>query len=259
MFKYELVNEDECEKIVKFDTVCEADNEQLYASNALDIGYKYNCKVDPDRTRYNFFVLSYNDENGNIIFDKENATSINLIMDRNINSDGTPTTKALLESDKEENSGIYNLVAYNSSGDASGTGPVTAMTHLNNATISWENIDNLNITYDDEGEFFTDFALNGKARLPYYSEVDNVGCLDYERFTCPVWMVDYLSDAGPVYETETTYQENPIEDIYGYWTLSSVGNSTNAWYVEYYGSMGDADTVACGTYYGARPVINLKI
>ena len=44
-FNYELVNKNDCERVVKFNTICEADKEQLYASNELDVGYKYNCKA----------------------------------------------------------------------------------------------------------------------------------------------------------------------------------------------------------------------
>ena len=93
--------------------------------------------------------------------------------------------------------------------------------------------------------------------MPYYSEVNNVGCLNSEDLSCPVWMVDYLIDAGPAYET--IYQENPIEGIYGYWTLSSyVDNSYIAWNVYYDGNV-SRDTVDNGDIYGVRPVINLKI
>lgn len=214
-------------------------------------GDKYQCKVKDNMEEefengYYFYVLS-----------TESDGTTNLIMDRNINSDGTPTTKAILESEKDTNGGIYNLVAYNSLGDASDVGPVTVMSFLNNATSTWENIQNLDITYDDEDENFTDFALNGKARLPYHSEVNNVGCLDYENLSCPVWMVDYLYDAG--HDFETTYQENPIDRIYGYWTLSSAAHSSNdAWYVLYGGFVNNA-SVDYVTEYGARPVINLKI
>ena len=48
---------------------------------------------------YYFYVLSTNEDG-----------TTNLIMDRNINNDGPPVTKAILESDKKANGGIYNLV-----------------------------------------------------------------------------------------------------------------------------------------------------
>ena len=246
----------------KFSSVCKPVDGTEYN---LAAGTEYKCKVkevmeEKYSDGYTFYVLNTRNKAGEIITesstDKE-AVSINLIMAQNINSDGTPTTKAIYEYDKDNNGGIYNLVAYNSSGDAADVGPVTVMSFLNNATSTWDNIDNLNITYDDEGENFTDFALNGKARLPYHSEVNNVGCLDFEDLSCPVWMVDYLNDAGPDYET--TYQENPIADIYGYWTLSSDADDPgSAWLVYYLGGV-LYDSVGLDGDYGARPVINLKI
>ena len=56
--------------------------------------------------------------------------------------------------------------------------------------------------------------MEGKARLPYHREVNAVGCEDWNELTCPVWMVDYLYGAGP--DCGTTYQQNPINNIYGY-------------------------------------------
>ena len=109
--------------VKKLNDICKPAKEQFFATNPLESGYKYECEVKPG-TKYNFYVLS-NEEDG----------TINLIMDRNICEDGTPTEE-----------GKICHVAYNSSGDASGTGPVTAMTYLNNATSDWENIYNLNIT-----------------------------------------------------------------------------------------------------------------
>ena len=214
-------------------------------SNTITPGDKYLCRVKDVMEKgfengYYFYVLSHN-----------NDGTINLIMDRNINSDGTLVTKAITESDKALNDGIYNLVAYNSSGDVSGTGPVTAMTYLNNATSSWENIDNLNLTYDDEGKNFTGFALNGKSRLPYLSEVDDY---DMDAGT-NAYLYENLDGSG-WYESGTQPTNN-ISGIYGYWTLSSGAvNSPSAWRVYYRGnvSLGNVDAGL-----GVRAVINLKI
>ena len=208
---------------------------------ANEIGSKYECEVKPG-TKYYFYILS-----------KEEDGTTNLIMDRNINSDGTPTTKAIKEADKDSNGGIYNLVAYNLSGDASGTGPVTAMNFLNKATSSWSNIPNINITYDDEGGHFTGFVLNGKARMPYISEVtDSNGTNEY--------LYEYLDDSD-WYGTEGKKPTNNISGIYGYWTLSSnLDDSSFAWYVGCDGSLHHFDDDVSVDYgSGVRPVINLKI
>ena len=207
---------------------------KLISGEGNEIGSKYECEVKAG-TKYNFYVLS-----------KESDGTTNLIMERNICEDGSLAT--------EDNK---CLVAYNTDGDASGVGPVTAMNYLNNATSDWNNIPNLNLTYNDEGEFFTGFAITGKARLPYHREVNAAGCVDDESLTCPLWMADYLYDAGPEYET--TYQENPIDGIYAYWTLSSsAARPDYAWYVAYDGYV-SSYYVNTGNLYGARPVINLKL
>ena len=81
--------------------------------------------------------------------------------------------------------------------------------------------------------------------------------LDVEREEALEYYEDYLNDAGP--EFETTYQENPIAYISGYWTLSSNADiSYGAWDVYYYGTV-YVDDVDLDSRFGARPVINLKI
>ena len=133
-------------------------------------------------------------------------------------------------------------------------------------------IDNLNITYDDEGENFTGFALNGKARLPYKSEVSDY---DWDEGTS-AYLYNHLRVDG-CYDNEEDYNDvacedagyieggvpgegiEYISDIYGYWTLTSFADgSLSAWLVGYDGYVSD-DDVGRDDFYGARPVINLKI
>ena len=192
----------------------------------VEKGAKYECEVKKG-TSYNFYVLSKNDDE-----------TINLIMDRNICEDGTPAT--------EENT---CLVSYNSSGDAAGVGPVTAMTYLNNATSTWKNIDNLNLTYDDEGGNFTGFKITGKTRMPYKSEVlsfnNNNGYL-YENLDRSSWYYD-----------ESIKPTNDIDGILGYWTFySATGASYVAYSVVGYG--GIASNSVAGNNRGVRPVITLN-
>lgn len=206
-------------------------------------GDAYNCKVDPNKEPYKFYVLTT---------PEEDSDKVNLIMDRNICEDGTPAT----ESNK-------CTVAYNSSGDVSRVGPVTAMDYLNQATSTWENIDNLNLIYDDEGANFTGVTLNGKARLPYKSEVtdfNNNGYLFENLYSCN-W--DFDQSTKPI---------NNISEIYGYWTLSSSLNTDDietAWYVYSNGRVNDSwsevdcddsirfATVGAGNIFGVRPVISM--
>ena len=208
------------------DEVCKYQNNVVAEKTA---GAKYVCEVKPG-TNYNFYVLTT---------PEEGSKTINLIMDRNICEDGTPATA--------ENT---CLVAYNSSGDAKDVGPVTAMTYLNKATSTWKNINNLNITYDDEGKNFTGFVLNGKARLPYESEVASSNGSNnylYENLNGGSW---YGTGDAPA---------NNISGINGYWTFSSYNvNSIFSWIVYYYGNVDFSEVVRSNSR-GVRPVITLKI
>ena len=105
---------------------------KLVSGNANEIGTKYQCEVK-SKTKYYFYVLSHNDDG-----------TTNLIMDRNICQDGTMATAI-----------NTCLVAWNSN-NINSSGPTTIMSYLNNATSSWENIPNLNMTYVDEGEKYNE-------------------------------------------------------------------------------------------------------
>ena len=234
-------------------------------SDTITPGDKYQCKVKDDmetewKDGYYFYVLSTEDDG-----------TTNLIMDRNINSDGTPVTKLITYAQKDSNGGIYNEVKwinqdnYEAAGgsdwddwiDSSRFGPITAMNYLNDATSTWNNISNLNLIYNDEGGHFTNFSVTGKARLPYLSEVTAVGCKAYEDLSCPVWMVDYLEDASPDYTT-TEYQKNIIDRMYFYWIFSTKSDESYvALNINYSGTMRNSEIVMESSY--VRPVINIKL
>ena len=255
-FNYELVDKNSCQRVVKFNTVCEADKEQLYATNALDIGYKYNCKVDPNRARYNFYVLSYNDENGNIIFDKANAKSVNLIMDQNINSDGSPA--GMTEITKNDDN-AYNIVAWTNKDDygttlypadyifcyeeggcaGSDKGPLTAMNFLNEATKTWTNINEMVVDtfIDDTGATHNMKAYNTYARMPIY-----------------------LSDATKTEVADETDANRYLIDnlSFAYWTATAY--STTAAIIVCGGPLGVIEVGRDGDYgAGVRPVITFDL
>ncbi len=119
-----------------------------------ELGDKYSCEVKPG-VKYNFYILSVEDD------------KINLIMERNINNDGSLAEKGISSLSLEN--GIYNKVAWTSKedyvkesedelewdiiDDDSGNhnkGPITAMNFLYNATKDWTNIPNIKIDYKDE-------------------------------------------------------------------------------------------------------------
>ena len=209
--------------------ICKYQNNGIAEKTA---GALYSCEVKPG-TSYNFYVLTT---------PVEGDITINLIMDTNICEDGTPTDATKAEK---------CLVAYNSSGNSTGVGPVTAMTYLNNATSSWENIDNLDLIYDDEAQNFTGFILNGKARMPYYSELssfNNSNGYLFENLAGGYWDFD-----------ESKKPNNIISGINGYWALSSyIGDSSKAYRIDCSGYIGNS-YVDSNSSRGVRAVINLKI
>ena len=226
------------------------------APTGISPGDKYQCRVKDDmetewKDGYYFFVLST----------EEDGTT-NLIMDRTINSDGTPVTKAISYSQKDSNGGIYNLVewinqsdyeelepeyTWDDGMDATSYGPITAMKFLDNATSTWDNISNLNITYTASGSYVS-IEMTGKARLPYASELS-----DYNGSN--LYLYEYLS-LEYVSIGISGIQTNEISNIYGYWTLD-FQDSEDAYYLECSGFV-QFDDVR-DAYYGVRPVINIKL
>ncbi len=244
-------------------SICSPVEEQLYPTRQpLEIGYKYECDVDPNEDGYDqlFYVLSYADENGNITTDKAAAKSINLIMDQNINSDGTPA--GMVGVMKAENPNKYNLVPWITKEDytskeiggspeywdlvdeengkyeagANDKGPITAMNFLQEATKKWINV-NLQTKSTFNNGWGYDIPLpktyKANARLPYGSEVEE----DYE--------IGYLF--GYLVEGEAR----------GYWVDSGVNNDS-ALRTTPHGTLYYTN-VSCDTDYGVRPVINLSI
>ena len=231
-------------------------------TTGISPGDKYQCKVKDNMEKdfkdgYYFYVLS-----------TEADGTVNLIMDRNINSDGTPVTKAILESDKNSNGGIYNLVAWVSQkdynddvnygeGGNNNKGPLTAMNFLQEATKTWTNTNKILIdsfeSYDFENNIYYKNQMksyNVYARMPYYNEVN------LDTSTNKMWLIDYLS--GEYDEEEGLVgRENEIDGIVGYWTLySPVDDTSFALAVYYAGGLGNFG-VYSNDVIGVRPVITL--
>lgn len=194
-------------------------------------GSKYECEVKPGK-KYNFYVLSQGPKD-----------TTNLIMERNICRDGTVATST-----------NTCLVAWNSNGYSS-KGPETAMAYLNDATSTWKNISNLNISYNE-------FIIKGKARLPRYDEINETDAFDKcllstsdgnNKGSCPIWLANYLN-SFTLYTSENGKVD--VANIWGYWILDSL--SDQALYVHYYGDIGTLP-VETNNYIGVRPVINIKL
>ncbi len=247
-------------------TICTLSNDSI--KKGFEVGAKYECEVKTG-TMYNFYVLSSNEDE-----------SINLIMDRNINSDGTPTTKKISMIEAPDNGGIYNIVPWVSQEDYNddsnfsehgnnNKGPITAMNFLHEATKDWANIQNIVINYSETGDYgygrivtednitkiihkdgvtVTANYTNLKARMPYKSEIaSSNGSNDflYEYLNESYW---YGSGTQPV---------NNINNILGYWSLSSDSvYSDVAWRVYSDGTV--MNNYVLNKYsHGVRPVITL--
>ena len=156
-------------------------------------GDEYLCEVKPG-TSYRFYVLSTNDDN-----------TVNLIMDQNVTSKGTPATAT--------DTGTVEWISqadYLAAGGTSCTptesskytecsqtdkGPITAMNFLKNAVADWSNIQEQNYVYSQQNgtqvkSLFSDknngfiypngysyeFNINSRARMIFIEEAYDVGC-----------------------------------------------------------------------------------
>ena len=244
------------------DEVCNPSKEQKYATNPYDEGYKYECKVDPNEKPYTFYVLNTRNAAGEIITSEstdKKAVLINLIMAQNINSDGSPTTKAIKKVDKDANGGIYNLVAWASKENYDADiyyekmETVTAMNFLQEATKNWANANIIINSLDSNDSNPKNMKVyNTYARMPYYNELGNSNGTNeylYENLAGSNWQ-----------GIEGKQPTNTINGICGYWTLSAYSNDPKfAWRVSYYGIVNSNVQVINTTNCGVRPVINLKI
>ena len=243
-------------------TICTHDTTNGVAEKT--VGAKYSCEVKPG-TSYNFYVLKT---------PAEGDTTINLIMDQNINSDGTP---AGMTGTKKNGENVYNLVAWNNeSGQSTNAyGPVTAMQFLYNATKDWTNIDPVNYTYNDKTtqgttkantSYISFESTNGVATItPLTGDGITIGTSDVPlRARMPIYASDAsITEVASKTDANAYLYDNLDPDgnaaPYGYWTLSSYAvNSSRAWNVLSNGDV-NGSSVGCDYSFGVRAVINLKI
>ena len=247
------------------DEVCELKEDVTPTGKSA--GDKYECKVDPNKEPYTFYVLTT---------PTAGDTTINLIMDQNINSAGTP---AGMTGVTKNGDNVYNLVAwisteeyYEDSGGVipdellndggacqygnecvfNNKGPITAMNFLSEATKNWTNTNEMKIStiaYEDGSTYTMSKTYYTNARMPIYSS-DATKTEVANKTDANAYLYDNLDPEG-------------MNAPHGYWTLSPVADASHsAWYVDYsrviggsvgYGAVDYADN------YGVRPVINLKI
>ena len=240
---------------IKLSEICELAKDS--ETTGTNIGAKYNCKVDPNKPEYTFYILSVE------------GNEVNLIMDSNIRIGGE-AVKEMEPTEEQKGTVAWTSAEYFSqeeldNGENLNTlGPVTAMAYLQEATKDWKNVNSQTISTfkDDAGssyEMTETFVAN--ARLPHYSEVLDTGCIQYvdgdngaSEGSCPLWMVDYLDNNSYSYENRT-----PVEGLSGYWTDSFyANNSTGSLHVTNYSDIYFSDAIIYDGI-GVRPVINLTI
>ena len=208
-------------------------------------------------TEYHFFVVGVEGD------------KVNLILDRNINSDGTLATVRIAPSE----TGIYNMVDWKSSN--TDVGPTVANSFVKEATYTWINIDNINEQYADEnkpyslsssanGPSYGVIVLTGRARLPKYSEVAGDNKCQPKTISgdgnCPLWLINYSQWVSTSASKPTGMTTEGFTSIIGYWLLASTNDYTNvAWYVSCgNGMLTYTNAVNTGTQKrGIRPVIEV--
>lgn len=260
---YEMVDNDKC-------SVC-----KLVSGNYNQLGSKYQCKVKDVmeigfEDGYYFYLLS-----------KNNDETINLIMDQNINYDGTPAGKVGI--DKTLSQTNYNLVEWVSALDygcsesncaKNNKGPITAIKFLYNATKNWTNISPINYMYNDkelqettiEDTSYTSFiSNNGIATIT--SLFGDTVIIGDEKEPLRARLPVYISDSKQTeIEEKTDYNSYLYDNLdssidnasNGYWTISSSSaNNYDAWAV-YANYFVIDDSVFFDSNYGVRPVITVE-
>jgi len=221
-------------------------------------GAKYNCKVDPNKPEYTFYLLDTN----------EDGTS-DLIMNANINASGEKVIPGVTED--------TGTVSWCADEQSSIHGPITAMEYLHNATKSWTNVEPLTYTYNDrevQGVTTTDkgyqsfVSTNGVAIITKGDSAGTQVSIGSSSEPLRARMPIRSSDASITEVTSKTNASYLYENFdsnyeysgpYGYWTLSSFTvDSYSAWYVRCNGKLNFDDVDNAGSN-GVRPVITLKI
>ena len=193
-----------------------------------------------EKVVYKFYVLN------------TNGDKVNLIMDRNICSDGTKATSS--------NTCFVQWITKEDYISAGGTesdwgtqgnnnkGTITALKYLNEATSSWTNIPSLNEIYTDDR--YGSISLTGRARLPKNSEL--------KSYFSAFYLFNYLNKL----QFSTSKTQQVISGIYGYWSITAPVPSTadSRIYVAYalYYNGGTQSTDINADKYGVRPVITLS-
>ena len=222
------------------------------------VGAKYNCKVDPNKPEYTFYVLNTDQDDVNLIMDSNIRTGGEAIKESKPTDTGIVywiSNKDFLDQGGEVTDSMLNdgfmCQNYGICVDAT-YGPITAMNYLEIATSNWTNLNKRTVsTYTTIDEFNQTLVgthnlkktYSAYARMPYYSEVVATGCAYYDGSGCPSWMTNYLS-----YES----------GVYAYWLLSYTNVDVDGGYLVSYADGLAAYGGGIGEKYGVRPVITIS-
>ena len=226
----------------QLDEVC-----TLVSGVSKTIGAKYDCKVDPSKDPYTFYVLST---------PTNTDTSINLIMDSNIRTGGEPVKQA---NPTEAQKGI---VAWYAPELTNIYGPITAMDYLQDATKNWTNVNELVVSNFDDCDYEGNCTskdmsktYNTYARMPYYNELASSNGNNNFLF-------DYLDNS---YWSGTGTKPSNYVNVHGYLVATAYNyggwSPTYFWHIDGSGKFRfqDSDLNVTLSWFGVRPVINLNI
>ncbi|MBQ2946685.1 MAG: prepilin-type N-terminal cleavage/methylation domain-containing protein [Bacilli bacterium] len=241
-------------------SVCKPSETQSWTNNPLEVGYKYECDVDPTKKGYDYSFYVLTDATDS------NAESVNLIMDSNINDNGEAVKENVADK------GFINVI----NGQYA---PVVAMNYLEQVTSTWTNLNPIEVSYYTDGsgqKHQMGKTYNVNARLPYYNEVSNsnyhpvysdnlkIECYrtnmetyDEEPISCDI------ADSNSVWDTiigANFPNLNHIAEVGGYYLLSAEFEyATEASYISHYQSYaGYFNSYSTFNGIGVRPVITLS-
>lgn len=225
-FNYEITNECKQEKFTCVGAVANEIATGNISEGNLKPGDEYICEVK-DGTKYNFFVLSTEED------------KINLIMDSNVTRDGKPIKSTdVIEAYSSEQWNMwrtpwYTNETYNwdNSKNSNNNGPITALEYLEEATRDWDNVPDFNYIHTDEGELYPTINKTLKARMPERSEIDNLfidknyNMDNFRLDMLPIWVTNYLyNNSDSLNYNEGSYVEGRthIDHLGTYWLMDSV-------------------------------------
>ena len=264
--------------------VCEAvTNDNKTTGNVpkgkYENGDEYLCEVKPGTT-YHFFVIS-----------KEDTGEINLIMDRNITSKGTPVTKndlglvawvTKVDYDAANIDGTNTSICNNNT--CIDEGAITLSNKIVEYVSNWSNIKEIKynknidvygpqsdgsvLIINGQNEIIKPYVFNkiSRARLMTVEEAAVNGCkvqydstnesgetVNYYTNTCPLYLSNHLEHKrGYVTGNNVVNSQSGIR---GYWLLNGVVDA--GWNVHDNGDL-NSRYATDDNYNGVRPVITIS-